>query len=309
MIAVWAEASRDEGIGHAIRARTLARALLAVGEPVRVLALPTDAAEAVLGTSDLAWERLDDGSADEVTRRCAAVDARALVVDLPQAAFEARGGELAARLPADLPQARLDDRSPGAAVCDLLVLALAGDDAVPLPSGPRILEGPEWLAIEPPARRTRDRERFERAFVAVGGSELRTMSTQVAAVCAAAGLDVERVDDAAGRPGRVAAKLAAVDVAVVGMGVLAYEAAAAGVPAIVLASGERQSMAAAALATRGVCIATVPDGLPKALRRLEDERLRARLSAAGPRLVDGHGAGRLAREVAELARAGDPSPA
>ncbi|HEY7927370.1 MAG TPA: hypothetical protein VIG86_08135 [Candidatus Dormibacteraeota bacterium] len=87
-------------------------------------------------------------------------------------------------------------------------------------------------------------------------------------------------------------------------GTTALQAACVGVPAVITAAVPNQVGPAAALVAAGCAVAAEPDDLAReCLSLLDDPSRRSRMADAGRKLVDGHGACRVADEVRRLVRA------
>jgi spore coat polysaccharide biosynthesis predicted glycosyltransferase SpsG len=99
------------------------------------------------------------------------------------------------------------------------------------------------------------------------------------------------------------------DVAIASAGTTSLELAARGVPAIHAVLADNQVRVAAEMVRRGVALSCgEPDEgfegrLLAAVEALDDGERRARMSAAGRRLVDGQGSARVAGRLLEGARA------
>lgn len=96
--------------------------------------------------------------------------------------------------------------------------------------------------------------------------------------------------------------------ALVAFGITAYELAALGVPALYLPISEDHARSAAAFVDAGMGEAlplnATPDQIARAVRLLLGESARrAAMAAAGPRLVDGKGASRIAADLAAVVNA------
>lgn len=209
-------------------------------------------------------------------------------------------------------------------------LAVDGSVAGPVAGWPAagIRRGLPYAVIRPPVRvRRRVREAL-RVLVSLGGGPRLTLMTAIArellrrhpgievliasATAPATGLPAgaHLVSPAAG----LAEVFARVDLAVLGGGVALYEAAAAGVPAVAVAVSDAQRPTIRGFVRRG----TVRDAgrasgpvravagriVDRAVRAIRDEAWQRRARLHGPRLVDGRGARRVAREVLRLARGG-----
>jgi spore coat polysaccharide biosynthesis predicted glycosyltransferase SpsG len=197
----------------------------------------------------------------------------------------------------------------------------------------RVLAGYAWAPIGPAWRRTVDDERTDRTLpdqhegrprvlVCFGGSDPAAVTARIGAVVAAddrwtttlvAGADyagpVLTGVDVLSDPTDLPAWVAAADLVVLGAGTMKFEVAAAGRPALLLAVADDQLAVGPPFAATGAA-RWLGDGRtigPEAVRRavaalLADAPARHSMAATGPRIVDGHGAERLAAEIIALAR-------
>jgi UDP:flavonoid glycosyltransferase YjiC (YdhE family) len=310
-------AGPSEGRGHAVRAIALGQALGAVGATVSMTFVrggptPNEASSLVDAgiavTDDLARDRWGT-----------------TVVDLP-----------------DPNEASHLALNPGLVVFDDAErfqgrAAIIVQPSLPSWSGAgfaeRVLAGYAWAPIGPAWRRSPIDERSDRTvpaehegrqrvLVCFGGSDPAAVTARIGAVVAAddrwtttvvagagyAGPDLTGVDvvrDPADLPVRVAAA----DLVVLGAGTMKFEVAAAGRPALLLAVADDQLPVGPPFAATGAA-RWLGDGRtidPDAVRRavaalLADAPARHTMAATGRRVVDGHGAERLAAEIIALAR-------
>jgi spore coat polysaccharide biosynthesis predicted glycosyltransferase SpsG len=303
------------GFGHLVRCRAIARAL---GVEPRVSIRGTAAtrrAGATLGLRVLAGgTRLLDRERPQV-----------LVVDDPSAAA-ARPWVQAARR-RGIPVATIHDAGLARLDADLVI---DGSVGTPAATAPARLFGPRYAILDPrlTARASSRRPRAGRILVAVGGGA--HVFARVPAVVAelarrAPGADIQvaagftarrrRPVLTSGRwlaPDRFAAALAGAQLALVAGGITAYEACALGVPAVAVSVVAAQRPTVRALARRGAAVDGGSLGRVGADRRvaarlaqlLAAPALQRRLAAAGRRLVDGHGAARVATAIRALAMTG-----
>jgi spore coat polysaccharide biosynthesis predicted glycosyltransferase SpsG len=179
----------------------------------------------------------------------------------------------------------------------------------------RVVAGPGYAPLDPRlAAARRPRPAVERVLVTVGGSDhARRVVPQIvdlvrdafpgAAIVVPAGADVGPDVEILPAPTALVDVLADVDVAVSAAGVTAYELACAGVPALVVALVDNQQRVARACDAAGIAIgldglaSDLAAGLRAGVQRLADPGVRSALAEAGPRVFDGHGAARAAREI------------
>lgn len=338
MIIFRSDAGPELGFGHIARCRTLARALKEQGQapimvgPAQGYATSDDAA-----IFD-AWHPTEwvgeDADAHALLEHAREHDATFAVLDdyridiayqrrLKQAGlrFLIFDGAARRRMLADI----VLNTNP-AATPELYAPVLDNPDA-------RLLLGPEYAILRPEFSATSRRSRdgmVERVLVTFGGGDDRGgIVTVLSALCdrpirliVISGRDnprneanrdwiarhcADRVDYHVGPP-NVAELMAGCDLAVMAGGTSIYEAACCGLPMILIAIAENQVAQPRALADRRVAFflgglsAETPSHLLDALTRLADEQDALRLMAErGGLLVDGRGAGRVAREVLEQA--------
>lgn len=303
------------GYGHLVRVIRLARALdvaprlsIRGGRQARTAA-------ARLGAS------IERGTRAAVMAR---LRPRALVVDDPSARCAAPWFRLARRLGALT--VGLHDLGLGCLEGDLVIDGSAGGPWATHGTGACV--GPRFVIIDPDVTRSpwraTDRPRHPRVLVALGGGAPRRMLVRVAGALRRRIPDAE-IRVASGFTRRIprapagvtwlgplptlAAELSSARVAIVGGGVTAYEACAAGVPAVAVALVEAQRRTVAALADLGAVAdggllregdsSDSPiSGLAELVLALLHSRGRAaRQSRAGRTVTDGQGAERVARLV------------
>jgi UDP-2,4-diacetamido-2,4,6-trideoxy-beta-L-altropyranose hydrolase len=320
-----APAGPRRGFGHLLRCRALARAM-GVRPVVALRGTPaTRRAARRLGVVVVA------GSPASALR---ATGARLLVVDDPVARAAARW--IAAARRAGRPVASIHDLGVGCLDADLVI-----DGSVITPAlvaRNRTLTGLRYAVIDaafslaciPSGRRV------QRVLVSLGGGPRRHQALAIAkAIAARLPRAVVRVVGGFGpRPaanaipiqstpfGRcgVVAETGAVDglrrelrrcdLAVVAGGVSLYEACASGVPTVALPVVGAQTVTVRAFARRGACrglanVAAPPQLVAREVAMLAaDARRRRALARSARRLVDGHGAGRVAAALARLVDGG-----
>jgi spore coat polysaccharide biosynthesis predicted glycosyltransferase SpsG len=172
----------------------------------------------------------------------------------------------------------------------------------------RLLPGPAFALVDPAfAAARRDRTGpVQTVLVTVGGGTTGRPVAAAAVDAVRAAFPGARVLTAGGLalagteplpfPGTLLDVIASVDVAVSAAGTTAYELAAAGVPAVIVAVAENQRRVVEGARRAGFALAG--DDLPAAVAQLGDPAVRARLQQAGPATVDGRGAARAAAALA-----------
>jgi len=331
--AIRVDAGPAIGLGHARRCLTLAGALRELGvESFFVCAGDRDAQE-WLEAWDFEVVPMEPGrdpadTLEHARRRRAG----AVVVDAPSFAAAA----LPALAGAGLRVVVIDDLADSALPVDLVVNASAGAARLPYRGAPhtRFLLGPRYALLRPPFAQTAARrvpERAGRVLVTVGGGDPDDLTSRLVAwvsrALGAVDQDVvvgpfsepsaalrRAVDAADGRvalhanPKDIAAFMLAADVALCGGGQTTYELAATGTPALAVRLAPNQTLNLTALAEAGTLdwVGDAGDvdlgsNVVHALAALAmDAPRRAGMSRAGRELVDGRGAGRVARAVADL---------
>jgi hypothetical protein len=173
----------------------------------------------------------------------------------------------------------------------------------------RLLPGPGFALVDPAfAAARRDRTGpVQTVLVTVGGGSTGRPVAAAAVGAVRAAFPGARVLTAGGLaldgteplpfPGTLLDAIAGVDVAVSAAGTTAYELAAAGVPAVVVAVADNQRRVVEGARRAGFALAG--DDLPAAVAQLADPAVRARLQEAGPATVDGRGAARAAAALAQ----------
>jgi spore coat polysaccharide biosynthesis predicted glycosyltransferase SpsG len=312
----WVDAGPAAGLGHVSRGLALAEALAERGLACR-FALPRD-------PTALTWLRAARAHHALVLPErqpalphvlAAAAEAAALVVDVRRPLTRPEVRALGACCPVLL----VDNAGAGVAEADL-VLAPA-----PERRDPRWLAGPAWVPLRRSFRLAGDLRGLPHSppfvLVAVGATDPGGLAVPVLeglALARAGGArfsgrvvayplspawerlpaPLRRLDmppPCAIQPGAMAGHLAEADLAVVGMGMTAYEAMACGVPALVLCRTSADAARARALACRGAVTSLGPhwreEDLAAAVAALLGAPARrAAMGRAGRALVDGRGA-------------------
>jgi spore coat polysaccharide biosynthesis predicted glycosyltransferase SpsG len=296
LIAVFADGGADAGLGHIGRSTAVACALEQIGQPVRCwgLGLPEP-----LTMDGIEWQPAP------LTGVPAPENAAGVVVDSYRVpAAEIAGGK---------PLVCMHDRGevPPEAV---LVVAPAGADAPDRLTGldHACLRRAYWdcppRAVEPVVGDVlvaagggpliREALRFATsAHEIVPGARVRVVSGPYADVEVPPGVELLRA------PPSLREAFTAADVVITAGGQTALEAAACGTPAAVVPLVENQRTNAERLARAGAAALFMPDEaderLPAILAELAPAEVRQRLADAGQRSVDGKGALRVARAIAE----------
>jgi UDP-2,4-diacetamido-2,4,6-trideoxy-beta-L-altropyranose hydrolase len=336
-VAIRADAGPDIGLGHARRCLTLAGALREHGVESLFVLAGDRAAREWLEASDFEVVPVEParglaGAFEHPRVR----QARVVVVDSPSLGVDG----LTSLTDAGLRVVVIDDLAGHALPVDLVVNAAAGAERLPYRGAPRtrFLLGPSYALLRPQfgqagARSVPDRAR--RILVTVGGGDPGDLTSRLVEWAARALGEVEQdvvvgpfsgrsaalrsaVEAAGGRvalhedPKDIAGLMLAADLALCGGGQTTYELAATGTPALAIRLAENQTLNLTSLAEAGTLdwVGDVGDAdleatIGRALAGLADDPTRrARMSRQGRALVDGRGAGRVARAVADLGVAG-----
>ena len=267
MLALCIESSHARGMGHLFRALNLADGLRERGfQPIFLLNAHAPAQE-LLAKHGYAHEvvPLDDRSGwegDVIERR----GVRLWINDrLNTDAYHARQVKALG-----LPLVTFDDRGEGAALSDLNVAALIFD-AIGKLQGQRILQGPDYLILDPKiARFQRLRKQVDSLLVTLGGSDTYGVTVGVVQHLAATGRRATVIVGPAfahlaaleqaltpafelkcGVPSLIA-EFSRHDLAITGGGVTPFEAAASGLPCVVIANEHFEVPVGQALADLGV---------------------------------------------------------
>ena len=327
-----ADAGPDIGLGHARRCLTLAGALRELGvESLFVFAGAARARE-WLQASD--FEVLPVEPASDLAgtlAHCRVRQVPVIVVDTP--AREA--GYLTGLTGAGLRVVVIDDLADHELPVDLVVNPSAGAGRLRYRGAARtrFLLGASYALLRPAfqAGARGIPERARRVLVTVGGGDPDDLTSRLVGWAAQALGAVEQdivvgpfttrsralrvaVDAAGGRvaihedPKDVASLMLSADVALCGGGQTTYELAATGTPAVAIRLADNQTLNLTALAEAGTLVwvgdagdADLGARIGRALADLAaDAERRARMSRQGQTLVDGRGAGRVAREIAAL---------
>jgi spore coat polysaccharide biosynthesis predicted glycosyltransferase SpsG len=266
MFAICLESSHARGMGHLFRMRHLARELRFRNLPFVLFVNNHEPSLRLLQQDELPFEIVDlkhaEHWAQAAIRRTKArlwINDR-LDTNLAQAKAVKQAG---------IALATFDDRGTGASLADLHIAALAFAGDQPL-SGRRVVKGHQYLILNPEiALYRRQRLKVERILVSMGGSDTHGATVKAVALLRRLGLaatvvigpgfehraalDAEwhkRFELKMNVPSLIE-EMGRHDFAVVGGGITAFEAAASGVPAIVIANEDFEVPVARYLASLG----------------------------------------------------------
>lgn len=336
-VAVRADAGPDIGLGHARRCLTLAGALRERGVESLFVCAGDRRAREWLEASDFEVVPVEPARDLAGTlEHCRAHQARVIIVDSPSLGT----ADLTVLTAAGLRVVVIDDLADHELPVDLVVNPSAGAGRLRYrgASRTRFLLGARYVLLRPQFSQAGSRsapDRARRILVTVGGGDPADLTSRLVGWAARALGAVEQdvvvgpftarsealrvaVETASCRvvlhedPKDIAALMLAADMALCGGGQTAYELAATGTPALAIRLGENQTLNLTALAEAGTLVwvgdagdADLEAKIGPALAGLADDPMRrARMSRQGRELVDGRGAGRVARAIADLGAAG-----
>jgi len=315
MFAICLESSHARGMGHLFRMRHLARELRCHDLPFFFFVNDHEPSLQLLRQDALPFEIVDLGSVEhwaptaiQQTRARLWINDR-LDTSLVQAeAVKQTGIQLAT----------FDDRGAGAALADLHIAALAfvADQAL---QGRRVVRGHEYLILNPEiASRRRQRSKVERILVSMGGSDTYGVTVKVAGLLHRKGLGATLVigpgfqhraalDAEMGPQFELKTTVPSLidemsrhDLAIVGGGITAFEAAASGLPAIIVANEDFEIPVARYLASLGVArYAGHHSALDEAAFAIPEDM--AAMSQAGLNKIPLNGVERVFQLIQELA--------
>jgi spore coat polysaccharide biosynthesis predicted glycosyltransferase SpsG len=265
MFALHIEASHQRGMGHLYRTLALQTEMQRHAIPSMIYVNEDPAAVDVL-LSRGAGHRVVDKQAAQWQAACIEADAIRLWID-DCLDTDMRHAEAVART--GVPRATFDDRGPGAALADLNVMALCFDPAEAL-GGRRVLRGLDYLVLDAAiARYRRERTRVERIVVSMGGADTYGLTIHVVRLLKRRGrkativlgpafrhereLDEQLTDAFEIRRGvpQLAPEMARHDLAITSGGMTCFEAAAAGLPTLIVAAEPWETAAALELQRLG----------------------------------------------------------
>jgi len=334
-VAIRTDAGPEIGLGHARRCLTLAGALRELGvESVFVLAGGRRACEWLEASHFEVVPVEPARDLDATLEHCRVHEARVIVVDSASLGT----AYLTTLAAAGLRVVVIDDLADHDLPVDLVVNGSAGAERLPYrgASRTRFLLGPRHVLLRAQFGQAGTRsvpDRARRVLITVGGGDPSDLTSRLVGWTTRALGAVEQdvvvgpfgartgalqAAAAAGRvvlhedPKDLAALMLEADMALSGGGQTAYELAATGTPAVAIRLADNQTLNLTALAEAGtldwvgdagdddlhVKIGTALAGLAN------DPMRRARMSRQGRALVDGRGAGRVARAIADLGAAG-----
>ena len=266
MFAICLESSHARGMGHLFRMRHLARELRSRNLPLIFFVNDHEPSLQLLQRDELPFEIVD---LEHVEHWAQAAISRAKARLWINDRLDTNLVEAQAVKQTRIPLATFDDRGAGASLADLHIAALAFAGDQPL-SGRRVAKGYEYLILNPEiALYRRQRLNVERILVSMGGSDthgatvkavalLRRLALAATVVIGPgfehrAALDAEshrRFELKSNVPSLIE-EMSRHDLAVLGGGITAFEAAASGLPAIVIANEDFEIPVAQHLASLG----------------------------------------------------------
>jgi UDP-2,4-diacetamido-2,4,6-trideoxy-beta-L-altropyranose hydrolase len=316
------------GLGHLQRTLALGAALRSAG--LRCLLVARDHIEVRARAEDegISFEPLQsDPDSESDVEQTASAASRVAIVD-----SYALGQSYLERLTRAVPiVAAIDDFAAVRFPCRLVVNGRPGAEVLPYStssSRTRFLLGARYALMRPslwPEPVPRKAAPIGRVLITLGGSDIRALTTRLAATAARILPDVEVVAvrgpffwddidvrgvDTVHAPHDLRPLMERADIAISAGGHTATELARLGVPTIVVITAQNQEglvgglSAAGAVISAGVADRDAARRVGEALRELaNDGQRRTALSEAGRRLIDGRGAHRVAEAiVAELDR-------
>ncbi len=267
MFAICLESSHARGMGHLFRMRHLARELRSRGQPFVFFVNHHEPSLELLKQDELTFETVDLNHVEQwAPAAIQRIRARLWINDrldtnLVQAQAIKQTG---------LPLVTFDDRGAGASLADLHIAALAFAAGQPL-GGRHVVRGLEYLILNPEITRYRRlRMRVEKILVSLGGSDTHGATLKAVAMLRRRGLGATvvigpgfehppAIDEESHTTFAVKVNVPSLieemgrhDLAVVGGGITAFEAAASGLPAIVIANEDFEVPVAQHLASLGV---------------------------------------------------------
>ena len=266
MFAICLESSHARGMGHLFRMRHLARELRSRNLPFNFFVNDHGPSLQLLQQDELPFKIVDlehvEHWAQAAIRQ---TKARLWINDrLDTSLAQARAVKQTG-----IPLATFDDRGAGASLADLHIAALAFAVDQPL-SGRRVARGHEYLILNPEiALHRRQRLKVERILISMGGADTHGATVEAVALLRKLGLaatvvigpgfehraalDAEwhaRFELKINVPSLID-EMSRHDLAIVGGGITAFEAAASGLPAIVIANEDFEVPIARYLASLG----------------------------------------------------------
>ncbi len=266
MFAICLESSHERGMGHLFRMRHLARELRSRNLPFIFFINDHEPSLQLLREDELPFETVDlnhvEQWAQAAIRR---IQVRLWINDR----LNTNLAQAQAVKQAGIPLATFDDQGDGASLADLHIAALAFTADQPL-GGRRVVTGHEYLILNPDiALHRRQRLKVERLLVSMGGTDTHGATVKVVALLSRRRLGATVVigpgfEHRAALDAEMGAQfklkiavpslieeMSRHDLAVVGGGITAFEAAASGLPAIVVANEDFEIPVARHLAALG----------------------------------------------------------
>lgn len=317
------------GFGHVRRCLSLAQALRVAGVASQFL---VDGDEKIIHNVDTCGFHgshcTDPASPLEVLSRATALGAGTIVCD--SYAFDAAYYRSLAA--SGLQIVAVDDLADRELPVDIVVNGALDAEGLPYQRAPgtEFLLGPAYALLRPEfsrGRRSTASGQVRRALISVGGSDPHQLTPRlIPALAGVAGISV--VDVVAGplfdhdgdsgpvngvdvvwhrSPDDIRAVMLNADVAVSAGGQTLYELAATGVPCVAVRTAANQTQNLRAFDRAGVVVwagdvhdPALEETVQDAVTRMSvDPEGRAAMSRNGPRLVDGHGAQRVARVMVQ----------
>lgn len=313
-IIVRCDADQASGLGHAARALALAEVLAErEGGPIRVVARPTRLLDSFLAGGGVELLPLVGTGYGLGPVLAEAVRGDVLVsdtYDLDEEALEATAA-------AGLRHVVIDDFGRLERWnCDVLVNPNLGVDEAAYRGPARVLTGPRYALLRREIRAAAAAagpRTGRRALICLGGGTWPAAAEALLEAVASLGIDARAttaspVPDGieAVPPSTLARQLAGSDVGLLSAGVVKYEAAACGLPAVLTAVvGHQEPLAASFAQTGAAWVApplrdvTAPAIARRLLELLDDSAARAQLAERARSLVDGEGVARVAAALAQ----------
>jgi len=326
-VLIRADASSTIGIGHLMRSLALAQALHDGGDAVTLVTAED------LGPLASLWEqegtivrRIDAeiGSTEDARQTIGiARDIRAAWVALDGYAFVT---SYRFALDCDARLLLVDDHGAAGLHGDLVVNGnLYGSDAMYPAVDGRLLAGPRYAMLRREFRVPAGAEDGDRTgiLLSLGGADPQQLTAPLLEALAARGmrgrvvigprfpspdtlrsLAIDLEWEPVVAPADMAALFRSAEMVIVGSGTTTLECAALGIPMVAIRIAANQVPVAAALEELGLAVVADGDDIEGAAESAAalaaDPKRRALMAESGPRLVDGHGAVRVARAMREI---------
>lgn len=315
MFGICVEASHQRGMGHLFRALNLCEGLSERGLPFHIFINKNDASQTILEQRNLPFETVPLDSAKQDWQQNlihqygikAWIDDR-LNTDINHAAQVKE---------CDIALVTFDDRGSGARFADLNIAALAFDETESL-EGNKVLRGPCYLPLNPEiARYKRLRNEQNRIVVSMGGSDTYGVTVKVIRLLKAAGRGatvvvgpafqhenkLNSVIDSSFQLKRALPSLmeefSHYDLAITGGGITPFEANAAGLPCVVIASEDFEIPVGQGLAKLGGAVFAGHHSQIDADLFTQDLPIK-KMSQLGMERIDLNGTARILDEIEAL---------